>query len=170
MSRSVSPPSPFRPRLESLEGRELLASAGVEVLLLTQPLAQQTTKVNNDFTTLKNDVNNQLVPATSASAASTASTTVNGDAQKLQTDFTQLKSQTATIQRLAAATVPDRTLDRMDQVFVLLGYRTLTSALSDVNNLPGQVSSLGTLTLTHFPGITVNGALNTFGFSSLGLS
>jgi hypothetical protein len=158
----------FRPRLESLEGRDLPSTTGVLLFLFGAGLQQQTTTANNDFTTLQNDVNTQKNGPVGANFQQLATTT-NNDLQQLQKDFTTLKNSAqfgSTI--LLFAFVGG--LDSTDFFFIFSFSQSLQNANGDVNNLPGQVTGLGNQTFANFPGTTINQSQNAFGFSSLALT
>jgi hypothetical protein len=130
MSRKSPQHISFRPRLETLEGRELPSSLGVSLFLLNnQTMAALNTQTNlvsnlqSTSTTLTNDIN-----------GGASSTTINNDYSKAGSLFGQIKSLNTEItalvnleQLISFVAVNGDSTDQQVAFFVFFGLGSITS-------------------------------------------
>jgi hypothetical protein len=175
MKRNLSTARPFRPRLESLEGRDLPSGTGVLLFFLSQGLQQQVQKVEADNNQLTADVN--ALAALPKQAVNTFSITqqnatkaVDADRAKLQSDFSTLKGMAQQDQLFMTLALLGGNLDQTDFFLALLSFNAANQAQNDVNNLPGQVAADGQKLTNLYTGFfvdqTVNQVQQAFGYSS----
>jgi hypothetical protein len=161
MSRYAARSCSFRPQLERLESRELPSS-----------ISSQTTALAKDYATLQAGVAVLVnLPATPggvlpADIAQRDSSNINGDLTSLQSDYNSLKSSAKSAQTLLFLGLFFSGGNTTEELFYLVGLGVVGKADQQLSSLPGQVSSLGTQSLTNF-NFTVDDVVNLFGFSSL---
>jgi hypothetical protein len=167
--KGVSPmstsPRPFRPRLESLEGREVPSALGFFLASMQPALQQQTDVVNADFSRLQADVAAQVSAPATANSQALAMTTAN-DQAVLQGDFNKLVATNELVNVLGVLGTLQRQLDTGDIPLLAPLLRTTLASNNAVLNLPAQVTVLGDQTLVANPNTTVNQAQASFGFPS----
>jgi hypothetical protein len=172
MSRTATSPRPFRPRLESLEGRELPATVGLLVFGLSQSLQLQVNAANTDFNRLQADVGVQVAASQfngSSGSVAAIAPVVDGDRAVVQSDFNHLRANGFLASIVLSPALLSAVLRRRDAFAIGPAVAAGQAVSNEINSLPGQVAALGNLPLRSSPSMTVNAAQLFFGFSSLTL-
>jgi hypothetical protein len=137
----------FRPRLESLEGRELPSGAGFFLFLLGGGLQNQVNAVNKDMSNLQGTVQT-MTTTQDPNAFTSASRATDANLKQLQTDFTALKNTSQSDNGFLSLAWFSGALDSSDIFFLFSYFGQAQAAANDISSLPGQVAAQGQKTVT----------------------
>jgi hypothetical protein len=136
-----------RPRLESLEGRELPSGAGFFLYLLGGGLQNQVNAVNKDMTNLQGSVQTMTTTQDSNTFTS-ASQATDANLKQLQTDFTALKNTSQSDNGFLTLALFSGALDSSDIFFLFSYFGQAQAAANDISILPRQVAAQGQQTVS----------------------
>jgi hypothetical protein len=144
MKRPIPGLHPFRPALETLEGRELPSGVGAFLFITTQPLAGQANTVTNDLHSLQT-----AQAALASDITSLKVLAIPNDYNRAGTTFNQLKGDAQNLQNsinldmlYVTIAVAGGNLDSTDVFFGTLAINNILQAQNTNNSDKSQANNI----------------------------